>query len=72
MREKTYAWKWLFSVVKSSDRVDLPSTDFCNDWLLGGKYAVCQEILTKKRVFGQETLTKKPFNKKNASNYGAV
>jgi hypothetical protein len=35
-----------------------PSTGFCIDWLLGGKNAVCQEILTKKNSVSQETLTK--------------
>jgi hypothetical protein len=44
-------------VEKSAD-ADRPSTGFCNDWLLGGKYAVCQETLTKKLAFSQETLIK--------------
>jgi hypothetical protein len=26
---------------------DLPPIGFCNDWLLGSKYAACQENLTK-------------------------
>jgi len=42
-----------------------PSIGFCIDWLLGAKYAVCQEILTEKRAVGQETLTKTLLQQKN-------
>jgi len=38
--------------------VDRPLTGFCNEFLLGAKYAVCQEILTEKSAAGQETLIK--------------
>jgi len=41
-----------------------PSTSFCIHPLLGSKYAVCQEILTKKRAVGQETFTKKFLSQK--------
>jgi hypothetical protein len=38
--------KNLYIVLKRS-AVDRPSTGFCIDWLLGFKYAVCQDFLTK-------------------------
>jgi len=37
---------------------DLPPIGFCNEPLIGSKYAVCQEILTEFGAVGQETLTK--------------
>jgi hypothetical protein len=44
--------------LKKAPMRDLPSIGFCNEPLLGSKYAVCQEILTEKSPFSQETLTK--------------
>jgi hypothetical protein len=51
----------------------IPSTVFCIEWLLGGKYVwflVSQEILTKKAgvsvLLGQETLTKTLLSRNTA------
>jgi hypothetical protein len=46
---------------------DLPSTGFCNEPLLGGKYAVCQETLTNFGLLSQETLIKTLLPQKQPS-----
>jgi hypothetical protein len=47
-----------------------PSIGFCNDWLLGSKYAVCQENLTKNlrcKLFLSRNLDKNVFIAKKRS-----
>jgi len=62
---------FIMFLVDSAANTDRLLYRFCNESLLGGKYAVCQETLTKRvaGLFGQETFTKtllsqnKPFFK---------
>jgi hypothetical protein len=46
-------------LVVESANTDLPSIGFRIDWSLSGKYAVCQEILTKNWAL-QACFVKKP------------